>query len=238
MALLLEILYGLTMATHHMMFSFRFFVPYIPSAALLVVDLLRRASEARKLDLSTGKPANLYSGFLLCIMLFQLFQNIFTYNYSVNGISMVGEYRSLGIRDYVRFMQILKQEAFDIKNHWEMINGDDDRQPRILTYAAGMLPYTYRESYVYEKLVSYRHCYEGHHQALYADYIHIIAPRQGQITEQLPRPEESYNLVSSYKMFFDGSMQEFLVYYNPQPEAHNLTARIYEPCELSTDSDN
>jgi len=34
--LLLEILYGLTMATQHMMFSFRFFVPYIPSTVILI----------------------------------------------------------------------------------------------------------------------------------------------------------------------------------------------------------
>ena len=234
----LELIYGLTMATHHMMFSFRFFVPYIPSTVILVVDLLRRASETSELDLSKGRPAYLFTGFLLCLTLFQLYQNTYTYNFSVNGISMVGEYRSLAMRDYVKFMQVLKQEALDIEKHWEMTNGDNVQQPRILTYAAGMLPYTYRESYIYEKLVSYRHCHERYRQGLHADYIHIIAPRQGQVNEQLPNPEESYNLVSSYEMFFDGSMQKFLVYYNPQPEAHNLTARIYDPCELNINSEN
>lgn len=236
--LLLELLYGLTMATHHMMFSFRFFVPYIPSAVILVVDLLRHASQTRKVDLTFGRPAFLFSGFLLCLMLFQLYQYVFTYNRSVNGISSIGEYRTLGIRDYVSFMQILKQEGLDIEKHWEMSNGDSDRRPRILTYAAGMLPYTYRESYIYEKLVSYRHCHERYQQGLHADYIHIIAPRQGQVNEQLPRAEDSFSLVSSYEMFFDGSMQKFLVYYNPQPEPHNLTARIYEPCELGMNSEN
>ena len=236
--LLLEILYGLTMATHHMMFSFRFFVPYIPSTAILVVDLLRRASETREIDLKTGRPAYLFTGFLLCLTLFQLYQNLYTYNHSVNGISLIGEYRALGIRDYVSFMQVLKQEARDIQNHWEVVNEDSGRRPRIITYAAGILPYTYRESYIYEKLVSYRHCYERHQQALYADYIHILAPRQGRVDQQLPRPEESYYLVSSYKTLFDGSMQDFLVYYNPKPEAHNLSARIYEPCELDHKAEN
>jgi hypothetical protein len=230
--LLLEILYGLTMATHHMMFSFRFFVPYIPSTVILVVDLLRRASETREVDLTRGKPAYLFTGFLVCLMLFQLYQNVYTYNHSVNGISLIGEYRALGIRDYVSFILILKQEALDIENHWEVSNGDSGRRPRILTFAAGMLPYTYPESYIYEKLVSYRHCYERYHQGLYADYIHILAPRQGPVDQQLPRSEDSYYLVSDYEMFFDGSMQEFLVYYNPKPEEHNLSVRIYEPCEL------
>jgi hypothetical protein len=227
----LEILYGLTMATTHMMFSFRFFVPYIPSTVILVVDLLRRASENREIDLSTGRPAYLFMGFLLCLTLFQLYQSAYTYNYSVNGISSIGEYRALGIRDYVGFMQILKQEAFDIEQHWDRINAGSGPRPRIITFAAGMLPYTYRHSYIYEKLVSYRHCHQRYRQGLHADYIHILAPRQGQVNEQLPRPEDSYTLVSSYKMVFDGSMQEFLVYYNPRPEAHNLTVGINEPCK-------
>ena len=229
--LLLEILYGLTMATHHMMFSFRFFVPYIPSTVILVVDLLRRASETGKVNLLAGRPAYLFTGFLLCLMLFQLYQNAYTYNHSINGISSIGEYRALGIRDYVSFMQILKQEALDIEKHWAVTNGDSARRPRIITYAAGMLPYTYRESYIYEQLVSYRHCHKRYLQGLYADYIHILAPRLGQVDKQLPSPEDSYYLVSSYEMVFDGSMQNFLVYYNPEPEEHNLSVRIYEPCE-------
>lgn len=229
--LLLEILYGLTIATHHMMFSFRCFVPYIPATVILIVDLVRRASETSEVDLTTGRPAYLFTGFLLCLTLFQLYQNIYTYNHSINGISSIGEYRALGIRDYVRFLQILKQEAFDIEKHWEVINGDSGRRPRIITYAAGMLPYTYRESYIYEKLVSYRHCHQRYRQGLYADYIHILAPRQGQVDEQLPRPEDSYSLVSSYEIFFDGSMQESLVYYNPKPEKHNLSVGIYESCK-------
>ena len=130
-----------------------------------------------------------------------------------------------------RFMQILKQEAFDIENHWEVMNGDSGRRPRIITFAAGMLPYTYRESYIYEKLVSYRHCHQRYRQGLYADYIHILAPRQGQVDQQLPRSEDSYYLVSSYEMIFDGSMQKFLVYYNPKPEAHNLSVRINDFCK-------
>jgi hypothetical protein len=236
--LLLEIIYGLSIATHHMMFSFRFFVPYIPSTGIIVVDLLRRASETRKLDLSTGRPAYLFTGFLLCLTLFQLYQNAYTYNHSVNGISPIGEYRALGIRDYVSYLQILKQEASDIEQHWESINGGDSRRPRIITFAAGMLPYTYKDSYIYEKLVSYRHCHQRYQQGLYADYIHILAPRQGQIDEQLPRPEGTYFLVSSYEIFFDGSMQKFLVYYNPMPEAHNLSARIYDFCKQGVEIAN
>jgi hypothetical protein len=229
--LVLELLYGLTMATHHMMFSFRFFVPYIPSAVILVVDLIRRASETRDLELTAGRQGYLFTGFLIVLAFFQLYQNVYTYDYSVNGISFIGEYRALGIRDYVRFMQTLEQEAIDIEGHWERVHGDNASRPRIITFAAGMLPYTYRDSYIYEQLVSYRHCHERYRQGLYADYLHILVPRQGQVDRQLPRSEESYDLVSSYEMYFDGSMQKFLVYYNPAPEAHNLSAGISDFCK-------
>jgi len=229
--LLFELLYGLTMATHHMMFSFRFFVPYLPAMAILVVDLLHRASETTKVDLVSGRPASLFAGFLVCLMLFQVYQGVYTYNRSVNGISSIGEYRLLGIRDYVKFMGILRQEAFDIEKHWDKLKGGMDRSPRVLTYAAGVLPYTFRDAYIYEQLVSYRHCFQRHDQGLYADYLHILAPRHGQIGEQLPGTDENYSLISSYEMSFDGSNQEFLVYYNPQPEDNNLSQRIYEPCQ-------
>jgi arabinofuranosyltransferase len=227
----LELLYGLTIATHHMMFSFRFFIPYLPPAVIIVVDLVRHASEANEVDLSSWKTATLLSGFLLCLALFQLYQTVYTYQHSVNGISSIGEYQSLGIRDYVRFIQTLRQEAFDIEQHWDKTKGDQNRRPRIITYAAGMLPYAFRDSYIYEKLVSYRHCFQRHNQALYADYIHIIVPRLGAIDQQLPMPQDHYSLISSYDMFFDGSQQQLLVYYNPNPENHNLSARIYEPCQ-------
>ena len=230
--LVLQILYGLTMATHHMMFSFRFFVPYIPSTVILIVDLLRRTVETREISIPAGRPTYLFTGFLLILMLFQLYQYVYTYKHSINGISFIGDYRSLGIRDYVRFMQILRQEAFDIEKHWGMTYGDGDhRDPRIMTYAAGMLPYTYRNSYIYEKLVSYRHCHQRYRQGLYADYLHILAPRLGQVEEQLPSSEASYELVSSYELVFDGSMQKFLVYYNPAPEEHNLRPGINDFCQ-------
>jgi hypothetical protein len=232
--LALQLVYGLTIATHHMMFSFRFFVPYLPATAMLVVDLVRRAFEITEVDLSSRRTASLLAGFLLGLALFQSYQIVYTYNHSVNGLAPVGEYQSLGIRDYVRFMQILKQEAFDIEKHWDQIKqieGEQNRRPRIITYAAGMLPYAFRDSYIYEKLVSYRHCHQRYQQGLYADYIHILAPRQGSVDQQLPKPEDHYSLISSYEMFFDGSPQKFLVYYNPEPQDHNLSARIYEPCE-------
>ncbi len=236
LGLLLALGYGLTMATHHMMFSFRFFVPYLPSAAIVAIDLVQRASQANVVGLASKRMERFLPGFLVCLALFQVLQTAYTYTRSVNGLTPVGEYRSLGVRDYVRFLKILKQEALDIETHWQAAGGDENQRPRILTYAAGMLPYTYKDSYIYEQLVSYRHCYQRYEQARYANYVHILAPRQGTVEQQLPKAERNYELVSSYQMVFDGSPQEFLVYYNPQPLDNNLTARITEPCQRTAAS--
>lgn len=231
LGLVLELLYGLTMATHHMMFSFRFFVPYLPSTAIIVVDLVRRASETRAADFSSRRTASLLAGCLGCFALFQLYQTVYTYQHSVNGLSTIGEYRSVGIRDYNQFLQILKQAAGDIEQHWAAIKVDTARRPRILTFAGGMLPYEFRESYIYEQLVSYRHCYQRQRQGLHADYLHILAPRHGTVAQQLPKPEAEYTLISAYEMTFDGSPQRFLVYYNSEPEPNNLSASIHGLCQ-------
>lgn len=229
--LLLVLLYGLSIATHHMMFSFRFFVPYIPAAVMLVVELLRFVSEQQGIDILSGRSAGIITGFLVCLVLFQVYQSVYTFRRSVNGLAPIGEYRSLGLQDYGRFILVLKQEAHDIEQHWEMAGESLARQPRIITFAAGMLPYTFRDAYIYEKLVSYRHCQQRQNQGFHADYLHILAPRLGTIDEQLPGPDERYSLVSAYELEFDGSIQMFLVYHNPQPEANNLGARIYEHCQ-------
>lgn len=231
LGLLLELLYGLTMATHHMMFSFRFFVPYLPLTVIIVGDLICHAFETNEeVDLTSRRITFLFPGFLLCLSLFQLYQIVYTYNNSVNGISSIGEYRSLGIRDYLIFMKTLKQEAASIEKHWDKVNGDKNRHPRISTYAAGMLPYSVKDSYVFEQLVSYRHCHRLSNRRLFADYIHIMAPRHGRVDRQLPKSEDNYSLISSYEIFFDGSKQKLLVYYNPNPEDYNLGSRIDKPC--------
>lgn len=145
--------------------------------------------------------------------------------------------QSLGVREYVKFIQLLKQEALDIQAHWTSTRGYHDRLPRIVTYAAGMLPYTFRDSYIYEVLVSYRrYCphFQRIRQALHADYVHILAPRQGEIFQQLPKPESRYVLVSSYETSFDGSLQKFLVYYDPSPEGPNLSSGINSPCTVTS----
>ncbi len=228
-----ELLYGLTIATHHMMFGFRFFVPYLPATAILVVDLVRQLADGRVAHQWPRWTGALLIAVFLCLTWFQVYQIRYSYLSSVNGISSRGEYQSLGVREYMKFIKLLKQEALDIEAHWTSTRGYHNRPPRIVTYAAGTLPYTFRDSYIYEVLVSYRrYCphFKRIRQALHADYVHILAPRQGEIFQQLPKAESRYVLVSSYETYFDGSLQKFLVYYDPSPEGPNLSSGINGRC--------
>lgn len=238
-----KLLYGLTMAQTHMMFSFRYFVPYIPAFAILLADLMERAMNAQRW--SDARRATVLVPTVLVLLLFQGFQIHYTYDSSVNGLSPWGEYRATGVRHYVGFIDTLREEGENIREHWSTVPNSSQRLPRIYTYAGGVVPYTFRESYVYETLVSYRHCPPEHGQVdapnvwmetavdlrLSADYIHLLTPRHGAVEPQLPLPREEFTLISSHEVEFDGVPERFLVFHNPSPAAHTLPSTLHGRCD-------
>jgi arabinofuranosyltransferase len=222
------LLYGLTSATTHMMFSFRYFVPYLPATAVLLGDLARRRDAFAGREV-THNPKPARYGLLLWMMFaFQVFQAGWTYTRSLDGLSLLGEYRRIGARDYAgRFVPALALNAEDTRAHWTSLG--ETRPPRISTFAAGMLPYTYREAYIYEKLVSFRfNC--RYDLRTSADYLHIMTPRHGSVEYQLVKPIDEYELVSSHTRFFDGRSETLMVFYNPAPAPNRLPPGIRDPC--------
>lgn len=231
--ILLQILYGLTMATTHMMFTFRYFVPYIPSAVLLISITLQHLfftgnNKNSGMIWHSKKGTEIFNVFILSLLLFMCFQVAYTYNFSIN---VIGEYRKLSIQNYGIFIDILRKQSESIQDHWKSVQNDKTRLPRMNTRTAGMLPYEFKDSYVYSSLVSYRHNNFGYNASKYkpsSDYIHIITPRHGTVKQQLPMPPEKYLLISSYQMNFDGHNENFFVYFNFNPEPHTLSKKINE----------
>ncbi len=229
MGMLLTLIYGLSMATVHMMFSFRFFMPYTPVLVFILIDIYGTYSSHLKEDVIKQRFNKYFSFFLIMFIAFQSFQLFYTYNYSLNGLLINYEYGKNGVINSTNLMEKLEKAARDIKLHWESLDKPRERPPRIHTFAAGILPYTYKDAYIYETLISYRHNCK-YEVKLSSDYILILTPRHGIIERQLPNPVDSYELISSGKLVFDGEENYLIVAYNPNPGTNKIPPGINENC--------
>ncbi len=238
---LLLFVYGLAMATHHMMFTFRYVAPYVASASLWI---------GTRLD--TRNPTRVFlrtaSGLAALWTLLQVAHLAFTYGTSINGFAIgVGEYAKTSAHVYASgFLRALESGATDARRHWARVGGS--KPPRIVTFAAGALPFRYREAYVFEQLVSYREGYavslgfvritdnamrtgkrttvRKFDATLCGDYLHIMVPGHGSPEAQLPKPIESYELISDRRIQLEGREQSLRIYYDPSPLPAVLPPRV------------
>lgn len=225
----LTLAYGLSVAQTHMMFSFRFFAPYLPALLLALGDAPGRLL-AQLEPAAAALWRRRYAWVLGLMALAQLGQIGYTYQASLNGVSLLGEFRREGMRAYAQdWTPLLGSLAAEIRAHWAQQAASAERPPRIFTFAGGSLPYAYREAYFYEVLVSYRHeCQVDIREA--ADYTLLLYPRRGPITAQLPYPPSVYVLIADHAVEFDGSQERLLVAFNPQPAPPRLPPRVYGTC--------
>jgi hypothetical protein len=247
--LLLMLAYGLAIATFHMMFAFRFFVPYLPAVLFLLADFLRERT-AGSHRVVVPRPVSVA---LAAFLVFQAIHLTYTYRSSLNGLVQgIGEYRTVGVRQYSdEFMRTLRRSGEDAMAHWDRAGASRARSPRVLTFAGGIFPYTCKGAHTYETLVSYRHnclIVVGPNWKIYgkrekdptgafvpakafdlrssADYIHVMSPRHGSIEDHLPKPIEEYELVSDHEIFFEGQTERVQVYYDPSPSENPLPPRM------------
>jgi hypothetical protein len=237
-ALLLVLVYGATMATVHMMFAFRHFVPYFGATALALAHIARPDGEGGRQGLSSRLS---YYGAGAAAMLMLLVHALHAeamYHRSLQGLGTFGEYGEQGVAGYARdYIPAMMENAADVKAHWSGLA--KGRQPRVWTFAAGALPYAYREAYIFEALVSFRHrCpaaeegarADGRVWRAHADYIHAFT-RHGSLPRLLtPVRTKDVTLISEQPLHFNGRDEKLLVYYNPAPLPHVLPPRIDSPC--------
>ncbi|MBN1815198.1 MAG: hypothetical protein JXA14_25420, partial [Anaerolineae bacterium] len=217
--LLLVCGYGLIASTVHMMFSYRLFIPYLPVVVIFVIDVLDTFVPAvKRVHLLARFPAWTALG----VACFQLLLTGYIYLVSVNP-SSIGEYRSLNVRSYLEFVDVMQDASADVRRHWS-----GQQPPRIFTFAGGVLPYYYPDAYVYESLVSHRENCSCDYK-LASDYVHLITPRHGPVSDQLPS-QGDYELVSDYQILFDGRLEHFQVYYNSSPTPCVLPSCVDGAC--------
>ncbi|MEL6406389.1 MAG: hypothetical protein AAFR81_18610 [Chloroflexota bacterium] len=226
LGLILKLLYGLTMATTHMMFSMRFFVPYIPLVAWLVSMYMVRFESI----LSRERKYRITLYLTLMIMwCLPIANTIYTYTTSLNGMN-IGEYSDHSLSDY---MPVLLYGTFDrhgkiIADHWANLEDRPDRTVRIHARSAGIMPYNLRDSYIIEVLVSYRHADCGLPLET-ADYIVTM-----DILE-LTIPEH-FVLLDERSFAFHQGIERFRLFYNPTPLPNNIPPRINDDCLYELDS--
>lgn len=235
--LLLVLVYGASMATVHMMFAFRHFVPYLGAAALALAHLAQSAEARTPSQISLPRAYSAGAAALL-ILVVHAFHAEAMYHRSLQGLGTFGEYGDQGVAGYARdYIPAMMKNASDVNAHWSsLVKG---REPRIWTFAAGALPYAYRDAYIFEALVSFRHrCPpavngtrpDGRVWRAHADYIHAFT-RHGRLPRLLaPVRVKDVTLISEQPLRFNGRDEKLLVYYNPEPLPNVLPARIDDPC--------
>ena len=239
LGLIAVLIYGASMATVHMMFAFRHFMPYLAPAALSLALLARRSGDEVS---GTHAPLRWVEAIaVLLILTVHALQGDALYRRSLQGLGSDGEYAAEGMGGYERdFIPAMRRNAEDVRAHWESLNMG--RPPRIWTFAAGALPYEFRSAYIFEELVSFRHRCPSREEGdrpdarywrPHADYIHAFS-RHGALGRLLsPVRARQVQLISQHPIFFNGRDEMLLVYYNPAPRPNILPARIDEPCTAS-----
>jgi hypothetical protein len=237
LALAATLAYGATMATVHMMFAFRHFVPYFGGAAIALSYLAREADTQIEASGRRRFPWAEPVAVLLILMVHTLHAEAL-YHRSLQGLGSYGEYESQGTAGYARdYIPAMRRNASDVRSHWARM--DKGRPPRIWTFAAGALPYEYRDAYIFEELVSFRHdCPvrktgerpDSRRWRAHADYIHAFTRHGSQARLLAPVRARGLELISEQPLHFNGRDEKLLVFYNARPRANLLPAHIGDPC--------
>jgi hypothetical protein len=220
--------YGLLVATTHMMFAFRLFMPYLPVLALLVAQLFITVAQ----DAPNARRTAIVAATVVTA-----FQAILAYavaQWTLNP-TRTGEYQYVSAADYRRdFIPSLREAAAAIEADWRRRDPEAPRTPRVATFAAGLLPWQLPGAYIFEDLVSWRRaCPPDRRQlAALADYVHLMTPWFGTLAEQLPGPSDRWETVWQRTELFDGERQTWMVVRNRSPEPATLPVYVDGPCRL------
>lgn len=221
--------YGLSVASAHMMYSFRLFVPFVPAIAIVIGAAYRQDDETRR------PQALSRCGFVAVILLltaFQAWQSWYTYAHSVNGAVLPlakYEWTWIGTKAQTLTFEAFRLGAEDIRRDWESLPDRPAREPRIWTALGGTTPYCYREAYVLEVLASYRKNCKPPLKPI-ADYIQTAPFREHSPNYMLPGAMGDFRLVSRRPNPLHPKGQEILIFQNPHPVENTLPPRVKDPC--------
>lgn len=194
------VVYGTLTSRTHMMYSYRFYAPYLPILVLIILrpidNIMYNAQEPHI------SKIRLFGTIAAFIIIGLQFMNLVKMNSFSLGTSPLGEVSNVSLLEYQdNFIGVHSEAAETIRAHWQTHKPDINTQPRLYTFTGGYLPYLLKEFYTIEILGSYRHSLKNqtydfkqythyyHHQikggasneeirALYGDQFEIIWHKQ------------------------------------------------------------
>lgn len=141
--------YSFTMATHHMMFAFRIWVPFLPALAMFLSLVL---SETKNLWKNRCNIEKNFFRFCFILFSFQIFFFFYIYNCSVDSLSINDDFKGMGIKHIIDSNRKAFCAAKDIEKHW-MQFGIPSEKPIIMTWGEGIIPFTLKNAYCYGTLI-------------------------------------------------------------------------------------
>jgi hypothetical protein len=198
--------YGILAGTVHMMYSYRFFVPYVP---VLWLCLLHGEAERQAVPGMSAASAQRVRWGTAAALALQSLLLVFIWRYSENpSLSLAVVPQSVG-RDWHEFSRIgerygaaadraVRLQAQELEAHWRTRPESAVRPPRMAVQTAGVLPFLVPDAYVLELLVSYRHACPSPHQAA-ADYWQVFRDVPSGDDGPLPAPA-GWDLISVHNV--------------------------------------
>ena len=235
----LEGIYAIFAGDKHMMYSYRLFVPYLPSLILLVF---------------TGKPEHRSASsrprrvvWLGLILGYQFLAALFLYYWSENpNLSLafrkqdagneIYEFSTSGAKYTGTFLAAVRASTSDILAHWDKVSENRSRPMRIAVLTGGTLPYDLPDAYVLETLVSYRHHCSAN-LASSADYVQVIQNADAPLGPRQIFGEEDrgWQLVSKHEITVRGLQDDpyrvrIDIWHQPRPAPVILPPTVNLPC--------
>lgn len=221
-------LYAFANANAHMMFGYRMQLPYFGAVIVIILNLLSK----QRIHTKAFFLQPVYAMLLLSFTTLQIIQLQYVYSYSLNGFSITGEFREMGIKSWNKYIKTLELNAEDIKKHASQQIKFKYKEPSLSTAAEGVIPYKYMCLYVYGDLVSRRiingrlsHTFTEHKYYTYglnSDYLHVGLPYQTHLYSEMSNQPSRFELISQRNTFTTGTISTSCVFYNKNPQPITL----------------
>jgi hypothetical protein len=239
--------YGILAGTVHMMYSYRFFVPYVPvlwlcllqgAAARDPAPHIREPSAAR-LRWGTAAALALQSLLLVFIWRYSENPNLSLLVFAQTDTNERHEFSLIGERYGAAADRAVRLQAQELEAHWRTRPESASRPPRMAVQTAGVLPFFLPDAYVLELLVSYRHSCPSPHQAA-ADYWQVFRDVPAGEEAPLPMPAGWY-LISAHNVDVTALAQpphrvSVELWFQPYPAEPRLPATINGACSAPSGS--